>query len=69
MTAKKHNQKGRGQSGKSGGTMMSMRSGFKSAVGQGKKRKKTKQRSFAEVFFYIFLAALILVLIWQLKQG
>jgi hypothetical protein len=68
MAANKKSHKGRGQSNKSGGAMMSLRSGFKSAVGQGKKgHKKAKKWTFTEVFFYIFLAALVLVLIWQLK--
>ena len=55
---------------KSGGSMMSMRSGFKNAVGTGKKKKKGKgpDVTMQQVLFWSFLVAIVIVLIWRLTR-
>ncbi len=64
---KKSKSKSKSQS-QSGGTMMGMRSGFQSAVGQGKKRKKKgkKELDFVTVLGIVFGIALLVVLVWQM---
>lgn len=51
---------------KRGGSMMSLRSGFRGLVGQKGKGKK-KEADFFTVLGWVLVAALVGVLIWSLR--
>lgn len=68
MAKKKSKGKSSDRRSSSSGTMMGMRSGFKSAVGQGKKKRKkgAKELDFVTVLMVVFGIALLVVFIWQM---
>ncbi len=53
----------------SGGTLMSMRSGFKKAVGQGGKKGGAKKKwTFQEVFYLVGGVALLIALVYAFTR-
>ena len=60
-------RKSRSNKAKPAGSMMAMRSGFRGAVGQGRKRKKGEV-TFGQVLGLTFGVAFIFILIWQLTS-
>jgi len=53
----------------SGGSMSGMRSGFKSAVGQGKKkRSKKSSMDFMDVLTIGMVLAVVVIAIWQFTR-
>ena len=52
----------------SGGSMTGMRSGFKSAVGQGKKKAKKSSMDFMDILTIGMVLAVVIIAIWQFTR-
>lgn len=54
---------------KSGGSLMGLRSGLRSAAGSGKKRRRKgkEEASFAKVFMYLSAASVAVFILWRLS--
>ena len=69
MAKKKSKSKSKSKSKKkSGGTLMGMRSGFKTLTGSSKKKKSKEEITFLTVFSWCLVAALAVVLIYRLSN-
>jgi len=69
MGRKKRKGKSSKKNAPSGGSMMRMRSGFKSAVGQGSKKRRAKsQLDFMQVLGIGVAIALAVVVLWQFTR-
>jgi hypothetical protein len=58
----------KGSKKKTSGALMGMRSGFKKAAGNGKKRKGKEEVSFQTVFTVLAVISLAIVLLWKFSQ-
>ncbi len=68
MARKAKNAPKRRPAPSSGGTMMSMRSGFRGAMGQRRRPGGKREVTFVTVLLWSFLAVAVLILAWRLAR-